>query len=235
MAIVRLFAAAREAAGTGRDELPGGTVADVLTAARERYGAAFTEVLGSCRIWLNGDAAELDAAVGAADEVAVLPPVSGGSDGPVGLEELRSRRRELQERDDAISYVRRVAQARGDLARAAMARRRGEAPAVDRDEELRTVLADRLLAGPGRPPRPIEDFSDDPRSTELDQLCADHGFGRLDELDAPALDTLVGAVEDFEARISAERHEVFAELDALTEQLVERYHDQYGVDPASDS
>ena len=79
MAIVRLFAAAREAAGTGRDELPGDTVADVLTAATSRYGAAFAVVLGTCRIWVNGDAASAETTVAPADEVAVLPPVSGGA------------------------------------------------------------------------------------------------------------------------------------------------------------
>src|SRR3546814_8943444 len=46
MAVLRLFAGAREAAGTGRDDLPGSTVAEVLDAARARYGTAFAEVLG---------------------------------------------------------------------------------------------------------------------------------------------------------------------------------------------
>ena len=36
-----------------------------------------------------------------------------------------ARRRELQELDDAVSYVRRVAQGRADLARAELARRGG--------------------------------------------------------------------------------------------------------------
>ena len=73
-----MFASAREAAGTGRDELPGVTVADVLDAARQRYGPQFADVLASCRIWVNGDPAAETTAVGPADEVAVLPPVSGG-------------------------------------------------------------------------------------------------------------------------------------------------------------
>jgi sulfur-carrier protein len=79
VAIVRLFASAREAAGTARDDLPGTTVGEVLGAARERYGTAFAEVLATCRIWVNGDLAADDASVGPADEVAVLPPVSGGA------------------------------------------------------------------------------------------------------------------------------------------------------------
>lgn len=78
MAVIRLFAAARDAAGTGRDELPGDTVGQVLGVARDRYGATFAAVLGSCRIWVNGEPAEPEDPIGSADELAVLPPVSGG-------------------------------------------------------------------------------------------------------------------------------------------------------------
>jgi sulfur-carrier protein len=79
VAIVRLFASARQTAGTGRDELPGGTVAEVLDAARARYGVAFGDVLATCRIWVNGESVGDQTTVGAHDEVAILPPVSGGS------------------------------------------------------------------------------------------------------------------------------------------------------------
>jgi molybdopterin converting factor small subunit len=78
MATMRLFASAREAAGTGRDQVEGATVADVLAAAERRYGQPFSDVLATCRIWVNGDTATPDTAVGPHDEVAVLPPVSGG-------------------------------------------------------------------------------------------------------------------------------------------------------------
>jgi MoaD family protein len=79
MAVVRLFASVREAAGTGRDTVPGSTVADVLAAARDRYGERFAALLGTCRVWVNGESATEDTPVTDADEVAVLPPVSGGA------------------------------------------------------------------------------------------------------------------------------------------------------------
>lgn len=78
MALVRLFAAARDAAGTGSDELPGDTVRDVLAVASQRYGDAFAAVLATSKIWVNGEPAQSDDHVGSADELAVLPPVSGG-------------------------------------------------------------------------------------------------------------------------------------------------------------
>ena len=75
-----MFAAARTAAGLGRDEVPGDTVGDVLRAAQERYGAGFADVLPTCRVWVNGEPATDLTAVGLGDEVAVLPPVSGGAE-----------------------------------------------------------------------------------------------------------------------------------------------------------
>ena len=77
MARLRLFAQARECAGTGAVEIGGATVGDVLDAAVERYGERLGEVIGVSAIWLNGEAATRDMAAGADDEVAVLPPVSG--------------------------------------------------------------------------------------------------------------------------------------------------------------
>jgi sulfur-carrier protein len=78
MAVVRLFAQAREAAGSARDTVDGATVDEVLAAARARYGDGFAALLPNCRIWLNGEPAHGDDPVTADDEVAVLPPVSGG-------------------------------------------------------------------------------------------------------------------------------------------------------------
>jgi len=79
MPTIRLFAGAREAAGTDRDTLDGATVGAVLDAAVARYGDAFGALLGSCKVWVNGEPAERGDPVGPTDEVAVLPPVSGGS------------------------------------------------------------------------------------------------------------------------------------------------------------
>ena len=78
MPTLRLFAAARDAAGTGRDRLPGATVGAVLDGACERYGDSFAEVLATAKVWCNGEPAERDQPVADDDEVAVLPPVSGG-------------------------------------------------------------------------------------------------------------------------------------------------------------
>ncbi len=78
MATLRLFASARETAGTTSVELDGDTVADVLEQAEARFGDDFVAVLAISRVWLNGEQVARDSPVVAKDEIAVLPPVSGG-------------------------------------------------------------------------------------------------------------------------------------------------------------
>ena len=158
----------------------------------------------------------------------------------LSLDELRARRAALQTIDDAVSYVRRVAQGRADLARDAMERSSDDGdptPVYVRDDlqsGLRDVLADRLLASGDRPPRPAEDFSDHPLNAELDALCAARGFSRLDQLTRAKLADLVAAIDEFEQRISAQRKAVFAELDELTDELVNRYRDTASAASAGD-
>jgi len=77
---LRLFAQAREAAGTASSDWPPSTLGDLLAAASTRYGADFVAVLETARVWVNGEEpADGDATpLADGDEVAVLPPVSGG-------------------------------------------------------------------------------------------------------------------------------------------------------------
>ncbi len=138
------------------------------------------------------------------------------------LDELRSLRAELQRRDDVVSYARRVAQARLDLVRSEMSRRNSDA---DVSAEVTDVLSQQLTGGPARPPRPAEDLSDDALSLELDAICSEHRYGRVEDLDEVELATLADAIEEFEQRVSQDRRERFDRLDALSAELVRRYRD----------
>lgn len=82
MAVLRLFAAARDAAGTSKIEIEADTVGAVLEEARARFGTGFAAVLARSRVWLNGQPTDAGEPVSAGDVVAVLPPVSGGSAEP---------------------------------------------------------------------------------------------------------------------------------------------------------
>lgn len=79
MAVLRLFAQAREAAGVSSAVVDGADVDAVLAAAVRQFGPAFEAVLSTSRVWVNGEPVEGPTAVSATDEVAVLPPVSGGA------------------------------------------------------------------------------------------------------------------------------------------------------------
>ena len=80
---VRLFAAARDALGTSQlaVELPpdGLDVAALLAGlSAEPGGARLAALLPTCRVWRNGEPAGPAEVLAAGDEVAILPPVSGG-------------------------------------------------------------------------------------------------------------------------------------------------------------
>ena len=79
MARLRLFAQAREAAGTREWEAPAATVGELLDGAGVALGPEFVRVLTICRIWVDGEPADRNTPVTDRSEVAVLPPVSGGS------------------------------------------------------------------------------------------------------------------------------------------------------------
>lgn len=76
---VRLFGPARTAFGAPECELKAASVGDVLDALRGRGSDELRSLLDRSRLWVNGEPAELSAPLGEHDEVAVVPPVSGGS------------------------------------------------------------------------------------------------------------------------------------------------------------
>ncbi|MGH8992487.1 MAG: MoaD/ThiS family protein [Acidimicrobiia bacterium] len=81
IARLRLFARAREAAGCSADDFPAAHLGELLDQACAAYGAEFAAVLATAAVWVNGEepGAGRDTELLPDDEVAVLPPVSGGS------------------------------------------------------------------------------------------------------------------------------------------------------------
>lgn len=78
MSRILLLGPAREAAGLRDDVIAGDRVSEVLREAVRRYGPAFAEVLTVSQVWVNGETSTPEQPVGPQDEVAVLPPISGG-------------------------------------------------------------------------------------------------------------------------------------------------------------
>ncbi len=75
---MRLFAALREEAGASYVEAPGTTVGELVDALTARFGERFGSIAEVGTFVVNGERAERAAPVSDGDEVALLPPVSGG-------------------------------------------------------------------------------------------------------------------------------------------------------------
>jgi sulfur-carrier protein len=78
VARLRLFAALREIAGATEVEVPGETVGEVVEAATAMFGERFAKVAAVSSFVVNGERAKASDRLAPADEVAILPPVSGG-------------------------------------------------------------------------------------------------------------------------------------------------------------
>jgi len=76
---VRLFAALRELADATHVDAPGRSVGEVVDVLGERYGARFASIAAVGTFVVNGERASRDTPVAEGDEVALLPPVSGGA------------------------------------------------------------------------------------------------------------------------------------------------------------
>jgi MoaD family protein len=76
---VRLFAALRELAGASEVEAEGRSAGEVVDALSGRFGERFAKIAAVGSVVVNGERASRTTAVAAGDEVALLPPVSGGA------------------------------------------------------------------------------------------------------------------------------------------------------------
>jgi molybdopterin converting factor small subunit len=78
MVLMLFFAQAREAAGTKTWSCAASNVGQAIDAASAHFGEALTRVIPHCKVWVNGEPAERSTLIVDGDEVALLPPVSGG-------------------------------------------------------------------------------------------------------------------------------------------------------------
>ncbi|GAC1441256.1 MAG: hypothetical protein NVSMB55_08510 [Mycobacteriales bacterium] len=82
MTVLRYFAAIKEAAGAGTQEVDATTLAEALEAARAVHGERFSTVLGRCSFVVDGDPVggrdHSGVAVRPASVIDVLPPFAGG-------------------------------------------------------------------------------------------------------------------------------------------------------------
>ena len=140
--------------------------------------------------------------------------------------EIRVARAALQAQEDVISFVRRMAQGRCDLARDEQRRRVDGTPASGISvSDIANVFGQEHGGGSSRPPRETNISAEHPLVVELETLCQEISFGELRTLDDQSLENVVQQLSRFEVSQSIERKALFASIDALTTQLVKRYKD----------
>ena len=144
----------------------------------------------------------------------------------LSLVEIRQQRSDLQTQEDAVSFVRRMAQGRLDIARDEQRRRADNTPiSTTVTTNLAGIFGQEHGGGSARPPRETNISPDHELVRELERLCEDIGFGSLRSLDDESLDQIVTSLLAFENQRSVERRQLFDQIDALTVELVRRYKD----------
>jgi MoaD family protein len=76
---VRLFAVLRELAGASEVDADGKTVGALADALSAAHGERFGQIVAVSSFVVNGERADRGSPVAEGDDVAILPPVSGGS------------------------------------------------------------------------------------------------------------------------------------------------------------
>jgi hypothetical protein len=141
----------------------------------------------------------------------------------MSLEDLRAERDRLRNIEDAVSFVRRLAQGRIDLVTAMLSSRRDGTGEISVADIVRSGVGPAPGTGSVRPPRETDVEADHPLLTEFENLCERLGFDDMTEASVAELEALEAGLRAFEAEQSEIRRTLFGQIDALTAELVERY------------
>ena len=138
------------------------------------------------------------------------------------LDELRTRRREAEQEEADLSYVRRMLQGRMDILRAELARRAAGGDKIV--EHLSQVLADSARSdhGLGRYLR-VEPSRVDEHRRLVEQVIADVGVSDVEHRSDDELRAALERLEGFERSVSEDRHRVQQVMDAFTAEIAQRY------------
>lgn len=149
--------------------------------------------------------------------------------GDRSLDDLRAMRNELNRAETAVSYLRRVAQARIDVVQSILG------GAVVKDglagvvEDLPSIIGSGppRPAGPGRLPAQMapdmETVDDEDLTAEVDAVLGPGHLGQLATMEAAQLRSISEQLVDLEARISTQRRELHERIDAVQGEIVSRY------------
>jgi hypothetical protein len=144
----------------------------------------------------------------------------------LSMDDVRSFRKEAEQEETDLSYIRRLLQGRLDILRAEHARRTGSGDASLVDS-LATILADDNGGSPHGLGRHIaaEPSRTDQHRRHVEALVADLDISDPGALDDAALSRALEALEAEERSLSEKRRAVQKVMDACTAEITRRYRD----------
>ena len=148
--------------------------------------------------------------------------------GSLSMEELRNRRRVVDDLDTELSFYRRMLHGRMDLLSFEMRRRSG-GETRSLIEALPQILADGI-DGPSRNvipkdlPLTLPQFSGD-GNRMIDQVLGDGFLAHLPSLDDDELGEIQEMLTEAEQEISTQRRAVYAIHDRISEEITRRYRE----------
>lgn len=142
------------------------------------------------------------------------------------MDEVRSLRREAEQEETDLSYLRRLLQGRLDILRAELARRGGDT-GTDLVQSLPQILADESAPGSHGLGRHIalEPSRADSHRRTVEALVADVDLSNPSAHDDASLQRAVETLEHEEQQVSEKRRSVQQVMDACTAEITRRYRD----------
>jgi chromosome segregation ATPase len=143
------------------------------------------------------------------------------------MDELRSLRKEAEQEETDLSYLRRLLQGRLDILRAELSRRAGDTTG-DLVDSLPKILADE---GTTHSPRGLgrhvtaEPSRADSHRRHVEALVADVDLSNLAAHDEASLHRAIDALEREEHEVSEKRRAVQHVMDACTAEVTRRYRE----------
>jgi hypothetical protein len=138
---------------------------------------------------------------------------------------IRERRRDAEQEETDLSYLRRVLQGRLDILRAEIGRRSGDD--TDLVQSLSRILADEPSSGPRGLGRHVtaEPSRADAHRREVEALVADVDLSDPGAHDDESLRAVLDRLEAQEKIVSEQRRAVQGVMDALTAEITRRYRE----------